>query len=93
MKMTGMLDRRIRGRLALMGTTQGDFCEQLSISYVGFRKWLTLSQLPETARKRLAEGVGVPLSWLDSESLENVGDGLDALCQRGSSDEFKQKVA
>jgi len=81
MKLAGILDRRVRGRISLMGLTQREFCKIVGVSYVTFRAWMSRwPNMPVADRERLCGALCVTNEWLDSESLEDAGDGLNALC-------------
>ena len=82
MKVVGMFDRRFRGRLAMMGLTQQSFCDMIGVSYMGLRNWMKMSALPPAARHAISRGLGVNDSWLDSKTFDDVGEGLDALCNK-----------
>tara|TARA_Y100001973_G_C5143370_1_gene304120 strand:- start:374 stop:622 length:249 start_codon:yes stop_codon:yes gene_type:complete len=82
MKVVSIFDRRFRGRLALLGITQRRFCEIAEVSYVSLRTWLQMPTLPQSARKIISKGLGVDDSWIDSDSLEDVGEGLDVICKK-----------
>lgn len=78
-KQAKVLERRVKGRAAMMGLSLTAVAKLGGVSLQSLVGWLSSGQLTGKARRVLKYALAVDDDWLDSESFEDVGNGLNVL--------------